>query len=148
MAFILKCVDICDNSTLNLFPFVGAFSSINKGNISLIIIKSGKPLLNLFSIFWINVFGGSCFFICKKNCFSDILLLTYIRLCGIYNYHFNKYKDNRMFTQLENFKDLNVYDDQRWFYKGIYILETIREEQDETIQLVRKGKENYESISN
>ena len=76
------------------------------------------------------------------------MLLTYIRLCGIYNYHFNKYKDKRMLAQLENFKDLNVYDDQRWFYKGIYILETIREEQDETIQLVRKGKEIYESISN
>ena len=69
-------------------------------------------------------------------------------LCGIYNYHFNKYKDKRMLAQLENIRDLNVYDDQRWFYKGIYILETIREEQDETIQLVRKGKENYESISN
>ena len=53
-----------------------------------------------------------------------------------------------MFTQLENFRDLNVYDDQRWFFKGIYILETIREEQEETIQLVRKGKGNYESISN
>ena len=53
-----------------------------------------------------------------------------------------------MLAQLENIRDLNVYDDQRWFYKGIYILETIREEQDETIQLVRKGKEIYESISN
>ena len=53
-----------------------------------------------------------------------------------------------MFAQLEIFKDLEVFNNQRWFYKGIYILETIREEQDETIQLVRKGKENYESISN
>ena len=53
-----------------------------------------------------------------------------------------------MLAQLENIRDLNVYDDQRWFYKGIYILETIREEQDETIQLVRTGKEIYESISN
>ena len=53
-----------------------------------------------------------------------------------------------MTDQLENFKDLDVFNNQRWFYKGIYILETIREEQDETIQLVRKGKGNYESISN
>ena len=53
-----------------------------------------------------------------------------------------------MLAQLENIRDLNVYDDQRWFYKGLYILETIQEEQDETIQLIREGKGNYESISN
>ena len=69
-------------------------------------------------------------------------------LCGIYDYHFNKYKDKRMFAQLENFKDLEVFNNQRWFYKGLYILETIQEEQDETIQLIREGKGNYESISN
>ena len=53
-----------------------------------------------------------------------------------------------MLAQLENIRDLNVYDDQRWFYKGLYILETIQEEQDETVQLIREGKGNYESISN
>ena len=62
--------------------------------------------------------------------------------------HFNKYKDKRMFAQLENFKDLEVFNNQRWFYKGLYILETIQEEQDETIQLIKEGKGNYESISN
>ena len=69
-------------------------------------------------------------------------------LCGIYNYHFNKYKDNRMFTQLENFKDLEVFNNQRWFYKGLYILETIQEEQDETTQLVKERKVKYESLFN
>ena len=53
-----------------------------------------------------------------------------------------------MFAQLENFKDLEVFNNQRWFYKGLYILETIQEEQDETVQLIREGKGNYESISN
>ena len=53
-----------------------------------------------------------------------------------------------MLAQLENFKDLNVYDDQRWFFKGIYILETIQEEQDETTQLVKERKVKYESLFN
>ena len=53
-----------------------------------------------------------------------------------------------MFTQLENFKDLEVFNNQRWFYKGLYILETIQEEQDETVQLIKERKENYESLFN
>ena len=69
-------------------------------------------------------------------------------LCGIYNYHFNKYKDRPMTDQLENFKDLDVFNNQRWFYKGFYILETIQEEQDETTQLVKERKVKYESLFN
>jgi len=53
-----------------------------------------------------------------------------------------------MLAQLENFKDLDVFNNQRWFYKGFYILETIQEEHDETVQLIRERKGNYESISN
>ena len=52
-----------------------------------------------------------------------------------------------MFTQFEILKDLEAFNNQRWFYKGLYI-ETIQEEQDETVQLIREGKGNYESISN
>ena len=53
-----------------------------------------------------------------------------------------------MFAQLENFKDLEVFNNQRWFYKGLYILETIQEERDETVQLIKERKENYESLFN
>ena len=53
-----------------------------------------------------------------------------------------------MTDQLENFKDLDVFNNQRWFYKGLYILETIQEEHDETVQLIKERKENYESIFN
>ena len=53
-----------------------------------------------------------------------------------------------MTDQLENFKDLDVFNNQRWFYKGFYILETIQEEQDETTQLVKERKVKYESLFN
>jgi len=73
---ILKCIDTWDFSNFILFPFIGAFNSINKGNVSMIIIKSGKPELNLFSIFWIKSVLFNDAFICLKKFFSlDMLII-------------------------------------------------------------------------
>jgi|TARA_B100000212_G_scaffold309926_1_gene260635 hypothetical protein len=38
---------------------------------------------------------------------------------------------------LELIKDFEVYQNQRWFFVGIYILDNIREEQEETTEHVR-----------
>jgi hypothetical protein len=47
-------------------------------------------------------------------------------------------------------KGLIVTEDQRWFYQGLYLLDNIREEQDETKEYVQYNyrKESDERYSN
>ena len=68
------CQAIWDFSSFILFPFIGAFSSINRGIPFNRIYKSGKPLPTRFSNFWKKEFLGSAFFISLLSVFSlDIL---------------------------------------------------------------------------
>ena len=39
--------------------------------------------------------------------------------------------------ELDLIKELEVYQNQRWFFVGFYILESVIEEQEETTQYVR-----------
>ena len=73
-ALYRKCQAIWDFSHFILFPFIGAFNSINSGIPFNKMNKSGKPLATLFSIFWKKEFLGSAFFISLLNTFSlDIM---------------------------------------------------------------------------
>lgn len=73
-ALYRKCQAIWDFSHFILFPFIGAFNSINSGIPFNKMNKSGKPLATLFSIFWKKEFLGSVFFISLLNTFSlDIM---------------------------------------------------------------------------
>lgn len=42
--------------------------------------------------------------------------------------------------ELDLIKEFEVYQDQRWFFVGIYILDNVIEEQEETTQYVRGKK--------
>ena len=73
-ALYRKCQAIWDFSHFILFPFMGAFNSINSGIPFKSMNKSGKPLATLFSIFWKKEPLGSAFFISLLNAFSlDII---------------------------------------------------------------------------
>ena len=74
-ALYRKCQAIWDFSHFILFPFMGAFNSINSGIPFKSMNKSGKPLATLFSIFWKKEPLGSAFFISLLNAFS--LDITY-----------------------------------------------------------------------
>ena len=69
-ALYRKCQAIWDFSHFILFPFMGAFNSINSGIPFKRMNKSGNPLPTLFSIFWKKEFLGSAFFISFASVFS------------------------------------------------------------------------------